>query len=277
MTRTTQFLFFFAAFFSTCLSGAEPTPATPVSAPCVAHRGFSHAAPENTLAANRAAMEVGAHGCEMDVYASADKILVLNHDGNLKRYTGLEKHISSLTLDEIKKLDVGSFKSPEFKGETVPTLEEAVEALKKGNCVAVVELKQDGLEQRTLDILNKHQYKDRSVIIAFSAKACKAMRALDSEIFIAWLCSKQKEEAEEAYIARIIATLDDCGINAVDLHHSGVTRNLVETLHAHGISVFCWTVNNPNDMQRVLDCGVDSVTTDRPDVLIPILKERGIQ
>lgn len=258
---------------SSTLLGAIPEKPAPIQAVCVAHRGFSTAAPENTVSSMKAAIDVGADGNEMDVRRSADGILFLNHDGNLKRYTGEDLNPSTLTMAELRKRDVGSFKGEQFKGEPVATFDEVIAMHVGTKTCPVVELKQDGIEAQTLEILKKHDMVKKSIIIAFSAKACAKMRELDADIFIAWLCSKGKEEAQDAYGDRIIKTCESCGINAVDMEYHAVTPELVNRLHAAGLTVFCWTVDQPEPMAECLKAGVDSVTTNNPDKLLEVLKE----
>lgn len=98
-----------------------PLPSTPT----VAHRGFSAAAPENTLSAVMAAIEVGAQGCEFDIYQSKDGVVYLNHDGKLKRTTGLDKTCAEATFEELRQLDFGAWKGEQFKGEKLTTYDEA--------------------------------------------------------------------------------------------------------------------------------------------------------
>ncbi|MDO5114418.1 MAG: glycerophosphodiester phosphodiesterase family protein [Planctomycetia bacterium] len=238
----------------------------------VAHRGFSAVFPENTLSAVRGAIEAKANGCEMDVYRSKDGVVFLNHDGNLKRYCGVDRKVTELTWEELRKYEVGSFKNARFAGEKMPSLEEALLVLKESDCTPVIEIKQEGLEEDILALLKKHEMVDRSVIIAFSQKVCRRMRELDADIFIAWLCSQGKEESEDAYIKRIEKTLKECGLTAVDLHYNGVTSKLVETLKKQGMTIMCWTINDPATMEKVWKMGVDSITTDFPDRLNEVLK-----
>lgn len=239
----------------------------------VAHRGFSSEYPENTLSAVRGAIEVGANGCEMDVYRSKDGIVFLNHDGNLKRYCGVDCKVTDKTFEELLTYDVGTFKNPRFAGEKIPSLEEALLVLKESACTPVIEIKQEGLEEDILALLKKHDMVERSVVIAFSKNVCRRMRELDKDVFIAWLCTQGKEESENGYIARIEKTLKECGLSAVDLHYNGVTPLLVERLHEQGITVMCWTVNEKTTMENVWEMGVDSITTDFPNRLNTVLKK----
>src|SRR5262249_22055869 len=89
-----------------------------------AHRGHARAAPENTLSAIRKAIESGADYVEMDVQQTADGVVVLLHDRDLKRVAGVSRRLDELSYDEVRKLDVGSWFDPAFAGERVPTLEQ---------------------------------------------------------------------------------------------------------------------------------------------------------
>src|SRR3989304_1235432 len=93
----------------------------------IAHRGASGHAPENTLAAFRLAMEMGAQMIELDLHQSRDGVPVVIHDTSLWRTAGIRRNVGSLTLREIKRLDVGSWFNPQFKDQRIPTLEEVLE------------------------------------------------------------------------------------------------------------------------------------------------------
>ncbi|MDO4575473.1 MAG: glycerophosphodiester phosphodiesterase family protein [Planctomycetia bacterium] len=235
--------------------------------PNVAHRGHSAAAPENTLAAIRQAVKSGADGCEMDIYLSADGVAFLMHDHKLTRYTGEAIPCNSLSFAELRKRDVGTWKEEAFRGEKIPSFEEALLALKGTACRPVIEIKQPGAEDEVLKCLRRENMVETSVLIAFNAGICKKVRAAEPKLCVAWLCSKGKEESEADYIARIEKTLADIGTHAVDMEWHGVTPTLVDTLHSKGIAVWCWTVDGEKDMKALKAMGVDSITTNRPDVL----------
>src|SRR4029077_5001105 len=93
----------------------------------IAHRGYSRAAPENTLSAFRKAIEVGADVAELDVQETADGVVVVNHDRDLMRVAGDPRRIADITFAEARKLDLGSRIGPECAGERIPTLAEAIE------------------------------------------------------------------------------------------------------------------------------------------------------
>jgi len=260
--------------FTASLQAEIPAEPAAVKAFCVAHRGFSSAYPENTAASMKGGIDVGANGNEMDIYRSRAGVVFLMHDGTLKRYTGENIRWTDLTMEELAKRDVGSFKGEQFKGEPVPTFDAAVKMHVGTKTVPVVEIKQEGIEADTLKVLEKYDMIDKCVVIAFSANVCKEMRKQNKDIFIAWLSTQKKGESWEAYCDRIIAVCSDCRVNAVDMHHGAVTPEVVKKLHDAGLTVFCWTVNDANRMRECIAAGVDSITTDYPNVLLEILAEK---
>lgn len=265
-----------AIFSAVSVSAEIPAKPKMLKAPVVGHRGHSAIAPENTMSAVIQAIKTGANGCEIDVYRTTDGVVVLSHDDNLKRCGGGNVALKTSTLADLQKCDVSYPQKfgDKFKGERVPTMDSVIQVLKKSRkCIPVVEIKQDGIEEDVLKVLQKHNMVKRSIIIAFSANVCKKMRELDKDICIAWLVSRAKEEKQDAFIARIIKTLDDCNINTVDLQHNPVDKALVDTLHEKGITVFCWTVDDAARIQALYEMGVDSVTTNVPDVGKQMLKK----
>src|SRR5262249_13347946 len=112
-----------------------------------AHRGHARAAPENTLSAMRKAIDSGADYAEMDVQQTADGVIVLLHDRDLKRVAGLSRRLEDLSYDEVRKLDVGSWFDPAFASERVPTLEEVIK-LCRGRIRLNIELKFFGPDRR---------------------------------------------------------------------------------------------------------------------------------
>ncbi|MBQ8131600.1 MAG: glycerophosphoryl diester phosphodiesterase membrane domain-containing protein [Bacilli bacterium] len=112
-----------------------------------AHRGASVAYPENTMSAFIGAKKQGADWIELDVQQTKDQVIIVSHDTNLKRVTGINKDVIDLTYEEIEKLDAGSFKDTKFKGEKIPTLEEVIDFAKENNMRLNIELKPTGKEK----------------------------------------------------------------------------------------------------------------------------------
>ncbi len=136
-----------------------------------AHRGHSLAAPENTLSAIRKAIESGADYAEIDVQQTADGVLVLLHDSDLKRVAGVSRRLDALSYDEVRKLDVGSWFDPSFAGERVPTLAEAID-LARGRIKLNVELKLQGpdrqLGQAAARLVHEKDFESDCLVTSFN-------------------------------------------------------------------------------------------------------------
>ncbi|MDR2754974.1 MAG: hypothetical protein LBC20_04650 [Planctomycetaceae bacterium] len=247
----------------------------------IAHRGASFLAPENTLLAYRIAISAGANGAECDVYSTADGVLVLSHDRSSKRTMGgNDQDITKLNFEDIQKLDAGKWKGKQFQNEKVPTLDEYLALLKGTSCHPVIEIKMDGIEQPVLDVIRKHDMINETAIIAFSTNVVKKIRQLEPNICVAFLYSenlKDKGTAEEN-TDRLFETLirysKELDTVILDLAHSILSEKLVKKLKDAGIHVWCWTVNDTKQMETLLDWGVESITTDRPELLNEVLKKQ---
>ena len=248
----------------------------PVSTPNVAHRGFSHLAPENTLAAARAAIDAGATGCECDVRPTSDGVLILTHDNNLKRCTGLDAVPESVPYATYETLDAGSWKSPEYKDERIPTLSAWLDVLKAAGCVPVVEIKSANIEQPVVDAIRQAGYKSDCAVIAFSKETARKVRQLAPELTVAWLYGDDQFKGTPLELADLMcATLDECGTNVLDISHSLVTEEFVRIMRERGYTVWCWTVDDPARMRQLLEWGVESITTNCPDRLVEVRKAMG--
>ena len=265
------------------MTAQESKPKTVHVRPNVAHRGHSFIAPENTLAAYRAAIEAGADGGECDVYRSADGVVFLSHDKSPKRTMGgSDGDLTQMTFARIRQFDAGGWKEEKFKGEKVPTLGEYLKLLKETKCHPVVEIKQIGIETDVLECIRKNEMVEVTTIIAFDEKVVQEIRRLEPKICVAWLYSedlKDKGTAEdnaERLADLIIGRCRKLDITIIDLGHGLLSPELMKALNEAGIHVWAWTVNDEAAMRRYLDWGVVSITTDKPDILSKILKERNV-
>ncbi len=233
----------------------------------VAHRGFSAVAPENTLAAIKAAIKAGATGCEFDVYACGSGEIVLMHDKTVKRTTSGDGKVTELSLQQLRKLDAGTWKDKRYAGEKVPLLSEALKLLKDSGCQPVIEIKMEGISRQVIEDVRKAGMLRKAAIIAFSANVVREIRSLEPGIECAWLCSKTPAgtAAEKATWLKKQATA--CKAKLLDLNHKMLSAELIEELKKRGFGVWTWTVNDKQRMQQLQQWGVDSITTDKPDLL----------
>lgn len=244
----------------------------------IAHRGASGIAPENTLVAMKKGIEAGADGCECDLYASKDGRIVLLHDKNLKRTTGFDGNVSEQSFEKIRSLDAGSWKSPEYKGEKIPTFDEYLGLFAETEARPVIEIKQEGIEADLVAAIRKAKMTEKVIVIAFSEKVVKNVREIEPKICIGWLYSQKfegtAEENSEEFAKTIIAKAENAGTSVVSLAHDMISPKLLELLRDRGLHVWCWTVDDPKRMEVLLDWGLESITTNYPDRLAEILKKR---
>jgi glycerophosphoryl diester phosphodiesterase len=237
----------------------------------VAHRGYSAVAPENTLAAFRAAIEAGAPAAECDVYCTRDGHVVLMHDGAVDRTTDGTGPLTEMTLEQVKALDAGSWKGEAYRGERVPTLAEAL-ALTKGHLRLVVEVKQAGIEEAVVAAIREAEAIPEVTIISFSAATCARMRELEPELPVGWLTGGVKEDDPEA-ADTLLRTALRANCQFLDVAHPGITPALVRRADLAGMAVWAWTVDDPARARELAALGVRSITTNDPGRLLKAFGE----
>ena len=228
-----------------------------------AHRGSSSGAPENTMAALEKAVEEMADRAEIDVQETADGVIVLCHDTSLKRVAGVNKKVSDLTLEQIKKLDVGSWFSSEYQGEQIPTLEEVMEYA-KGKIDLNIEIKNlgnsSGLPEKVIELVEKHEMQEQCVITSTNRFYLKRVKVVNPEIRTGYIIS-----------AAYGNFYSDEFIDLISIRSSFVTERMIESAHEAGKAVHAWTVNGKVEMERLKQLGVDDMITDRPVLAREIL------
>ncbi|MFC4812560.1 glycerophosphodiester phosphodiesterase [Paenibacillus sp. GCM10023250] len=237
----------------------------------IAHRGASAYCPENTMAAFRRAIELGATGIETDVQMTSDGQLVLIHDESLQRTAGSPGHVKDVTLEEAKGLDAGSWFGPSFAGERIPTLRELLELVKPHEDVHVnIELKNSivpypGLEEAVIEEVRLQGLSERIIISSFNHYSLVHCKALAPEVRTGVLYVEGLFEPWD-YAARI-------GASALHAHHLAVLPEWTARAAERGIVYNPWTVNEPAEMKRLIAAGVASIITDYPDRLAELIKD----
>ncbi|MXY26613.1 glycerophosphodiester phosphodiesterase, partial [Candidatus Poribacteria bacterium] len=152
----------------------------------IAHRGASGSAPENTLAAFKKAIEIGVDAVELDLHGSADGEVVVIHDSSLDRTTDQSGPVNQIPLETIKQADAGGWFAPEFTGEPVPTLSEALECVGE-ETIAVLEIKDPLIAEAVVAKVRETQSLNLTVIISFHISVLRTVRALEPRIPTGWL------------------------------------------------------------------------------------------
>lgn len=225
----------------------------------VAHRGNSSEAPENTLAAVRSAILAGADAVEIDVYSTIDGELILSHDNTLERCTNGRGDVRYSTSEYLRSLDAGypdKFGN-KFAGEKMPFLREVLEEI-KDKVTLVIEIKQPGIEDKILQLLNETGTRDQVVIIAFSAASLARFHDIAPDIPTSVLTYSHKTLDE------IIALAKQAKTRSVNLNYGLCNKEIVTALVGKGYSVWAWTVNDPNTMKNMVHNGISVLTTDVP-------------
>jgi len=255
----------------------------------LAHRGASASAPENTLEAFRLAVESGAGGLELDVHLTRDGHVVVIHDPTLNRTTDGSGAVANMTLEELREsdaghnfsLDSGNVLSYRGLGLRIPTL---AEVLREFPGVAVnIDMKADrpGIEAAVLDVLREADAERRALVVSSRRSAVRRFRRISGgristgasrwETGVFYLLSNLR-------LGRLLRPAYDA--LQVPVRHRGiplVTRRFVISAHERNVRVDAWTINEADEMRRLLDLGVDVIVTDRPETLAEVLRESGRQ
>jgi len=234
----------------------------------IAHRGASGHAPENTLAAFRRALAMGATFIETDLQLSRDARFVAIHDNTLERTTNGQGQVHDLTLAELRRLDAGAWFGSEFAGERIPTLEEILDFAKKHDVVFYLELKPAGSwggEHALIGALRESGEIARTVVISFDPAILAAVRKVEPTLMTGLLFDGQIEDPLDKAI--------EIGARQAVVRGDLVTPGMIGEARRRDLQVVCWTVNHPAHMRLLAAAGVDGIMSDYPDRLIATLKK----
>jgi glycerophosphoryl diester phosphodiesterase len=231
----------------------------------LAHRGASAAAPENTLAAFRLAVEQGADFVELDVQESADGEVLVIHDSDLMKVGNSPMKIWEHTAAELRTVDIGSRVGPQFSGERVPTLAEAL-AVCKGKARVDVELKSYGhdqkLQERVAEIVEAAGMAHDCIYMSLDHQMIERMKRLRPS----WRCG--------VLAAKARGDLTSLHADFLAVEARMATGRFVRQAHRAGQDVYVWTVNDPAWMLAAMSRGADGLITDKPDLARQVVARR---
>lgn len=237
-----------------------------------AHRGFSRDGLENSMAAFAAAVDLGYDHVETDVHATVDGVLVAIHDGTLDRVTDARGAIVDLPWATVSRARIGG-------REPIPTLEELLATWP--SLRVNIDVKADAAVAPTIAVVNRLRAHDRVLIGAFDDRRRRAvLGGMDAPVATsAGTTTVRAFVLGQRFPGSFATRLATRGVDCLQVpERSGrtavVTPRTVAAAHAAGLQVHVWTVDDPADMHRLLDMGVDGLMTDRADLLRDVLRER---
>ncbi len=235
----------------------------------VAHRGASGHAPENTLAAFRRAVELGASFIETDLQLSRDAHFVAIHDPTLERTTSGTGPVHEKTLAELRQMDAGSWFGSDYSGEKIPTLEEVLEFAGQKDVVFYLELKPCaawGAEHALVGALRQAGEIARAVVLSFDGGTLGVLRKLEPTLMTGLLAESMGGDP--------IGTAVKVGARQLAVRGDLVTPALLAEARRADLQVVSWTINHPAHMRALADAGVDGIITDYPERLLGPQKKR---
>jgi len=254
-----------------------------------AHRGASEKAPENTLAAVRLAWEVGSDAVEVDVRLTRDGEVVVMHDPTTGRTAGEDHPVASLSFAELRKLDAGSPKGPEWKGEPIPSLKEILATVPDGKRI-FVEIKDTGAILQPLKAVLEASglAAGQIVLILFDYDLALETRALFPDYTVLWLTNayRMTDLAEWPRLTRELGEkvrhgrFDgiDVGVGfCKEVAQAEAMVSELRTLRASGLEVWVWTVNDVGLAAQMFETPVHGITTDAPDRVLALREQSAAQ
>lgn len=236
----------------------------------IAHRGFSGSYPENTMLAFRKAVEVGSDGIETDLHITKDGVIVICHDETIDRTTNGNGFIKDYNYEELRSFDAGIKFSKEFEGERIPSLDEFLDYVKDKNLLINLELKNNiidyyELEKRVIDKVYEYDLKKKVILSSFNHYSMVKAKKYDRGIKTGLLC------AEVLY--KPYKYVNMTGADALHPYYKSVmNKKIVKKIHDRKIMINAYTVNEEEDMKRMIELNIDGIITNYPDKLKELLQ-----
>ncbi|WP_280772055.1 glycerophosphoryl diester phosphodiesterase membrane domain-containing protein [Salipaludibacillus daqingensis] len=223
-----------------------------------AHRGDLQNAPENSLSSIESALEKGVDAIEIDVMLTSDGVIVLNHDPTLRRVADMPDRVEEMPYVEVAEVDIGSQFSEEFIGETIPTLDEALDLLQDEPVTVIIDIKLQDLTRSNemaksiVELVEKYEMEDNAYVQAFDYEPLQEVRKENSEIKIGII------------LYLVAGGLDSLDVDFYTIRQTMLTERFIETAKAQDREVWVWTVNLPRNIREVLKYDIDGIITDYP-------------
>lgn len=242
----------------------------------IAHRGASAYYPENTMAAFEGALSMNAEMIELDIMLSKDGVPVAFHDAELDDHSDGSGMLADYTLEELQKLDVGSWFGAEFSGERIPTLKEVLQ-FASGKIALNIEIKTEavsdelrgGVEEKCIKLVREYGMEEHVLFSSFDYRAVEHLKELAPEMSVALLYEQKQSKGMSPS-----ELLDTYNADAFNCSYRQLKGKRLKDIKKHNLPVFIYTVDKETKMKRLLDMGVSGIFTNKPDVLLGLLESR---
>lgn len=237
----------------------------------IAHRGASHYAPENTMASARLAWQQNTDALECDVHKTKDNHIVVIHDPDTLRTTGIKKVIRDESLETIQKLDAGSWKDKQFKDEHIPSLKEVLETVPSDKKICIEIKSADCVDLIQKLIEESHLQAHQLVFMDFDINTVIEAKKVFKQSEILWLYEfippLKKDDAQDTFnmIINKALSVDAHGINIE--FNPFIDKLLIKKVHDLNMKFYTWTVNELSDAKKLKEWNIDGITTNRPGYL----------
>jgi glycerophosphoryl diester phosphodiesterase len=227
----------------------------------VGHRGAAGLEPENTLRSIKTAIELGVDQIEVDAHVTKDGRLVVIHDESVDRTTDGRGHVKDLAFDELRMLDAG-------KGESIPTLREVL-GLTKDRVILQIELKVKEAAELVVKLIEEMDAAEDVVITSFMHELLEKVHQLNPNLRTGALFFEVQGDICQRAL--------DVQSDTIHVYHKNLDADFVEEAHRRGLMVEAWNPDTEEEMKRMVDLGVDVISSNRPDVLLHVLRSMGLR
>lgn len=239
-----------------------------------AHRGFSGMYPENTMLAFEKALEAGCEGIEFDVHLTRDGKLVIIHDETIDRTSDKTGWVKDMTYEELCQVDFSYQYAGKVGFQRIPTLEEYFDLVQNRDIISNIELKTGvweypGIEKAVCDLIHSRHMEEKVVISSFNHNSILRVKELDPKLTCGFL--------SETWILDPGQYVSAHGVEAYHPQFYMLTDAETANLKSHGVRINTWTVNEEQEIHRMIDLEVDGIISNFPDRVAAVLKERGLR
>lgn len=240
----------------------------------ISHRGANFFAPQNTIPAFEKALEIGVDGFETDVHLTKDGVPVLCHNYTINATSNKKGNISDYTYEELCAFDFGKYFSPAYAKTRIPTVDEFLTLVASSDIeVLNIELKSPkekeelAIVSKTLDLVCEHGLMEKLILSSFNPELLVEAKKYNPDCRTGLLYSPTKKVTWTTIAKDPVGFAKSIGADALHPYELFVTKKYVEKAHENGLLVNPWTVDVPKNIEKMLNCGVDGIITNHPDLV----------